>query len=247
MNEWLYGRNAVYEAIRAGRRKIYRLFVAEGVQTKGKMGDILAMLKRLNIPVETVKRERLEKIHPGNQGVACEVSAYEYADLVDLLIHAAEKKEKPFLLVLDILQDPQNVGSLLRTAEIVGVHGVILPLRETVGITPAVVNASAGASEHILVARQNIAQAIEILKREGVWVAGLEDTPDAIPMEQAKLDGAVALVVGGEGSGIRPLVRRSCDMLIRLPMRGKIQSYNAAIAGSIALYFVARGRGIFEP
>jgi 23S rRNA (guanosine2251-2'-O)-methyltransferase len=160
-----------------------------------------------------------------------------------MIILAHKRQEDPFVLILDVIQDPQNMGSLLRTAEGVGVHGVILPYRETVGITPAVVNSSAGASEHLLIARNNLAQTIAYLKKQDIWVIGLEDVPEAVSLAEVRVDGGIALVVGGEGSGMRQLVRRSCDVLIRLPMRGKIHSYNASVAGSIALYSIAEKRG----
>jgi 23S rRNA (guanosine2251-2'-O)-methyltransferase len=242
MTEWLYGRNAVYETLRAGRRKVTRLWVFEGAQTKGRLEEILILARESHVPVEKVKRSGLDRINPGHQGVAAEVSAYDYADLAEIFIRAAKLREKPFVLILDLLQDVHNVGSLLRTAEGVGVHGVILPLREAAGITPAVVNASAGASEHLLIVRHNLAQAIETLKKQDVWVVGLEDDPEAVLPHEVRLDGALALVVGGEGSGMRPLVRQSCDVLMRLPMHGNINSYNAAVAGSIALFLAAQTR-----
>ncbi|MFZ5808841.1 MAG: 23S rRNA (guanosine(2251)-2'-O)-methyltransferase RlmB [Chloroflexota bacterium] len=243
MTEWLYGRNAIYETLRAGRRKVTRLWVFEGAQIKGRLEEILVLARQNHIPVEKVKRGGLDRINPGHQGVAAEVSAYGYADLAEIFIRAAKQREKLFVLMLDLLQDVHNVGSLLRTAEGVGVHGVILPLREAAGITPAVVNASAGASEHLLIARHNLAQAIETLKKQDVWVVGLEDDPEAVLPHEVRLDGALALVVGGEGSGMRPLVRQSCDVLMRLPMRGNLNSYNAAVAGSIALFLAAQARG----
>ncbi len=244
--EWLYGRNAVYEALIARRRPAYRLIISETAQPKGRLADILRVAKQTDLPIEKVSKGALNQIHPAHQGVALQVDPYPYQQIEDLLLYAAEKKRAPFILILDILQDPQNVGALLRTAEGVGVHGIILPLRESVEITPAVVNASAGASEHLLIARSNLAQAIEILKQRGIWVVGLEDTPAAQPIDQISLKGAIALVVGGEGSGIRPLVRRSCDLLARLPMKGKIHSYNAAVAGSIALFLAALARREFD-
>lgn len=243
--EWLYGRNAVYEALIAQRRSAYRLLVSETAQPKGRLADILRLAKQRNLPVEKVSKGSLNSVHPSHQGVALQVAPYPYQQIEDILVYAAQRNLAPFILILDILQDPQNVGALLRTAEGVGVQGVILPLRETVEITPAVVNASAGASEHLLIARSNLAQAIETIKQRGIWVIGLEDTPEAQPIERVSLKGALAVVVGGEGSGIRPLVRRACDALVRLPMKGKIHSYNAAVAGSIALFWAAMARGEF--
>jgi len=147
------------------------------------------------------------------------------------------------LLILDTLQDPQNLGTLLRTAEVVGVHGVLLPFRRTATVTPAVVNASSGASEHLLVTQVNLAQAITSIKEQDVWVIGLESGPDAQLLEKKALRGPLALVIGAEGEGMRSLVRKSCDQLLRLPMRGRIESLNAAVAGSIALYLAWEARG----
>jgi 23S rRNA (guanosine2251-2'-O)-methyltransferase len=175
--------------------------------------------------------------------VAVEASGYTYCGLQDILDVAEIRAEPHLILILDALQDPQNLGSLLRTAEIVGVHGVLLPLRHTVTVTPAVVNASSGASEHLQIAQVNLAQAIQSLKELGVWVVGLDSRPEAQPPGRIRLDGPLAVVVGSEGQGMRPLVRDSCDYLMRLPMRGKIDSLNAAVAGSIALYLACQARG----
>jgi 23S rRNA (guanosine2251-2'-O)-methyltransferase len=163
--------------------------------------------------------------------------------LPDILELADQRSEAPFLLILDALQDPQNLGTLLRTAEIVGVHGILLPYKHTATVTPAVVNVSSGACEHLLISQVNLAQSITLLKEAGLWVIGLEGTLDALTPEQVRLDGPLALVVGNEGQGLRPLVRQSCDLLLRLPMRGKIGSFNAAVAGSIALYLAWAARG----
>jgi 23S rRNA (guanosine2251-2'-O)-methyltransferase len=140
------------------------------------------------------------------------------------------------------LQDPQNLGTLLRTAAAVGVHGVLLPLRHTVTVTPAVVHASSGASEHLLIAQANLAQSIEALKTAGVWVIGLESSPLGVEANRLRLDGALALAVGSEAEGMRPLVRESCDGLLHLPMRGQVDSLNASVAGSIALYLAWQAR-----
>jgi 23S rRNA (guanosine2251-2'-O)-methyltransferase len=146
------------------------------------------------------------------------------------------------ILILDTLQDPQNLGTLLRTAEVVGVHGVLLPHRHTATVTPAVVSASSGASEHLLIAQTNLAQGIQQLKEQGVWVIGLENRPEAGLPGQTDLSGPVALVVGNENQGMRKLVRKSCDLLLRLPLRGNVDSLNAAAAGSVALYLVWQAR-----
>jgi 23S rRNA (guanosine2251-2'-O)-methyltransferase len=243
MKEWIYGRNPVYETLRAGRRDCFRLWVAQGAQEKGRLAEILQLAGARRLPVEQPPRPRLDTIHDGHQGVALECSAYPYLDLADLLDQGQTRTESPFLLILDTLQDPQNLGTLLRTAEAVGVHGILLPLKHTVLVTPAVVSASSGASEHLLVAQANLAQAIAVLKEAGVWVIGLENGPDALPPEKLRLDGSLALVVGSEGQGLRPLVRSSCDALLGLPMKGEIASLNAAVAGSLALYLAWQARG----
>jgi 23S rRNA (guanosine2251-2'-O)-methyltransferase len=171
-----------------------------------------------------------------------ETSAYPYSNLPDVLDLAAGRGEPPLVLILDTLQDPQNLGTLLRTAEVTGVHGVLLPFRRTATVTPAVVHASSGASEHLLVVQANLAQSIASLKEAGVWVIGLESGAGALPPEQVRLDGPLALVVGSEAEGMRSLVRDSCDLLLRLPMRGRVASLNAAVAGSIALYLAWQAR-----
>lgn len=242
MREWLYGRNAVYETLRAGHRQPFRLRLAQGAEEKGRLADIIRLGAERRLPLERVPRSSLDQLSSGHQGVALEVSPYAYSHIVDILKAAERIGEAPFILVLDTLQDPQNLGSLLRTAEAVGVHGVLLPLRQTATITPAVVNASAGASEHLRVAQTNLAQAIIALKEAGVWVIGLDAGTGAQPPEKVRLDGPLALVVGSEGSGMRELVRKSCDVLLRLPMRGQVASLNAAAAGSIALYLALQAR-----
>jgi 23S rRNA (guanosine2251-2'-O)-methyltransferase len=242
MKELIYGRNAVYETLRARRRQVFGLQVAEGVQEKGRLTETIEMAKQRKIPVERVPRARLEKLKVNHQGLALEVSAYPYADLTDIFELAEKRQEPLFVLLLDTLNDPQNFGALLRTAEAVGAHGVVIPLARTVEMTPAVVNASSGASEHLLVAQDNLHQAIEELKKAGAWIVGLEGGDKATSAKQVRLDGALGLVVGSEGEGMRPLVAKSCDILMKLPMRGQIESLNAAVAGSVALYLAYMAR-----
>jgi 23S rRNA (guanosine2251-2'-O)-methyltransferase len=197
-------------------------------------------------PIQRVERRQLDRIGDFNhQGVVAEAAPYPYVELEEILAQADQRQEAPLLLMLDCLQDPQNLGSLLRTAEIVGVHGAVIPKRRAVGITPAVANSSAGATEHLLVARvTNLVRTMEELKGQGLWIVGLEDVPQARLCYQSDLTMPLALVVGSEGRGMGRLVRETCDILIRLPMRGKISSLNAAVAGSIALYEVWRQRGM---
>jgi 23S rRNA (guanosine2251-2'-O)-methyltransferase len=190
-----------------------------------------------------VPRTRLDKIHPNHQGIAAETSGYSYSDILEILDRASQKNELPFILLLDSLNDPQNFGSLLRTAEAVGVHGVIIPLAHTVEVTPAVVNASSGASEYLYIARANLAQTIEVLREEDVWIVGLDQNGETIGEQSRRhFTGAVALVVGSEGEGIRPLIRSKCDIVLKLPMRGQVESLNASVAGSVALYLSSLSR-----
>ena len=243
MKEFIYSRNAVYETLRAGRREIFRIELAENVQIKGKLAEIMSLTSQRKIQVVKTPRPRLDKIHENNQGIAAEVGKYPYADLLDIFEHARRKNELPFVLLLDSLNDPQNFGTLIRTAEAIGVHGVVIPLAHTVEVTPAVVNASSGASEHMLITRSNLAQAIDTFKDENVWVVGLDQNGETIGAKtQRHLTGAVALVVGSEGEGIRQLTRAKCDIVLKLPMRGRVESLNAAVAGSVALYLAYLAR-----
>ena len=243
MREVIFGRNPIYEVLRAGRRQVYKLLVVEGAIQKGNLARVLAAAAEMGVPVQRVPRARLDHQSDSHQGLAVEVSPYPYVNLEDLLILADERKEPPLILLLDIIQNPQNLGTLLRTAEAVGVHGVIIPERRSAGITPAVVSASSGASEHMLVAVMNLAQAIQALKEREVWIVGLEGSPEAHLPGEVDLSGALGLVIGNEGEGMRRLVRQSCDFLLRLPMRGRVESLNAAVAGSTALYFAWQARG----
>lgn len=237
--EILAGRNSVREALRAGRRRVERVMLAEGVAAKGAVADIERMCQDSGVSLSRVDRSALDRLGVDirHQGVAAQVSAYPYANIDAILTRARNRKERPFLLALDSLEDPQNVGALLRTAEAVGVHGLLLPQRRSVGITPAVSRASVGAVEHLHVATvTNLSRALDNLKPENVWAVGLEDDPRAQDYRQVDLNLPMVLVVGSEGQGMRRLVRDKCDLLVRIPMRGRIESLNVAVAGSIALY-----------
>jgi 23S rRNA (guanosine2251-2'-O)-methyltransferase len=237
MKEFIYSRNAVYETLRAKRRDVFKIELAEGVQVKSRLTEILALAAQRKIQVVKAPRARLDKVHENNQGIIAEVGKYPYADLLDILDNAHKKNEPPFILLLDSLNDPQNFGTLIRTAEATGVHGVVIPLAHTVEVTPSVVNASSGASEHMLIAQSNLAQAINALKAENVWVVGLDQDGEMVGAKtQRHLTGATGLVVGSEGEGIRQLTRAKCDIVLKLPMRGQIESLNAAVAGSVVLY-----------
>jgi 23S rRNA (guanosine2251-2'-O)-methyltransferase len=242
MREIIYGRNPVYETLRAKRREVFRVQIAEGVQDKGRVTEILALAAQRKIPVERVPRSHLDKLSDSHQGVALEVSRYPYVALDDILDNARQKGEALFVLVLDSLQNPQNLGTLIRTAESVGVHGVLIPSHRAAEITPAVVSASAGACEHMLVVQANLAQSIQVLKEADAWVVGLDEGPESKGPSEVRMDGALVVVVGSEGEGIRPLVKSECDFLLRLPMQGRIESLNAAVAGSVALYLAYLAR-----
>ena len=243
MKEYIYSRNAVYETLRAKRRDVFMIELADNVQIKGRLAEVMALVSQRKIPVVKAKRPQLDKVHENNQGILAEVSKYPYVDLLDILESARQKNEPPFVLLLDSLNDPQNFGTLIRTAEAVGVQGIVIPLAHTVEVTSAVVNASSGASEHMLIARMNLAQAIDALKEENVWVVGLDQDGETVGSKtQRHLTGSTALVVGSEGEGIRQLTRAKCDIVLTLPMRGQIESLNAAVAGSVALYLAYLAR-----
>ena len=242
MKEFIYSRNAVYETLRAKRRQVFEIQIAEGAQEKGRIKDIIELALQRKIRVSRVPRGRLDKIHENHQGVVADVGAYPYVDVIDIIDHASQKSEPPFVLILDSLQDPQNFGTLLRTAEAVGVHGVVIPLARTVEVTPAVVNASSGASEHLLIAQSNLSQTIDALKDAETWIVGLDQHGVQMEAGSRHLHGALGLVVGSEGEGLRELTRKKCDIILQLPMRGKIESLNAAVAGSVALYLAYLAR-----
>ena len=242
MKELIYSRNAVYETLAARRRQIFSIEIAEGVQDKGKIEEILKLAQAQKIRVNRVPRPKLDKVHQNNQGIVAEVSAYPYADVLDILERASG--ELPFILLLDSLQDPQNFGTLIRTAEALGVHGIVIPSARSVDVTPAVVNASSGASEHMLIAQANLSQTIDALKDNDIWIVGLDQAGAEYEARAASrhLKGALGLVVGSEGEGLHDLVRKKCDIVLKLPMKGKIESLNAAVAGSVALYLAYLSR-----
>ena len=234
--ELLYGRRAVLEALKAGRRRIYRVYLGNRVQPAGIIQEIVQAAAGAGCPVGEAPREKLELLAEVNhQGVLADAAPYPYRDLDEILGSDPQDRAALFL-ILDHLQDVQNVGTLLRTAEAMAVKAVLLPERRTAGITPAVVNASAGAVEHLDIALVgNLVQALDCLKASGVWVVGLDTGADAVPLGQADLSGPVALVVGAEGAGMTRLVREHCDWVLAIPMYGKVASLNAAVAGSIVL------------
>lgn len=243
MPDYVWGRNPVLETLRSNR-KVKRLLIAEGLREAPTLADILQEVAHQNIPVETVPRQRLDQLSQGavHQGCLAVVEARRYATLDEILEYARGKNEEPFLLILDAIQDVNNLGSLMRTAEAAGIHGVILPQHHAAEVNATVVKTSAGATEHLLIAQEtNLTHTIDALKKENVWVIGLVGETKT-EYAQADLTGPLALVVGNEGKGISRLVREHCDLLVRLPMHGQINSLNAAVAGSIALYEALRQR-----
>ena len=233
----LYGRNSVVEALRAGRRPVRRLLVARGAHG---VDDLTRAARAERIPIEPVDRHRLDQLAgTHHQGVVAEADGYPYLRVDDVLQHEGDQ----LLLVLDSLQDPQNFGSLLRTAQAVGVDAVLIPEHRAVGVTPAVSNASAGAVEHLRIARvTNLSRTLEQLKQHGVWTFGLAVEAEQ-PYWEADLSGTAAIVVGSEGAGLGRLVRETCDVLVQIPMAaGSVQSLNASVAGSLVLYEAFRQR-----
>ncbi|HEX6483557.1 MAG TPA: 23S rRNA (guanosine(2251)-2'-O)-methyltransferase RlmB [Ktedonobacteraceae bacterium] len=243
MPDYVWGRNPILETLRSPR-KIQRILLAEGQREAANVAAIMQEAERRHIPVETVPRHRLDQLSQGavHQGFLAIVEARKYADLDEILDYARSKNEAPFLLILDAIQDVNNLGSLLRTAEAAGVHGVIIPLHHAAEINATVIKSSAGATEHLLIAQEtNLTRTIDFLKKQNIWVIGLAGETKT-EYDQADLSGPLALVVGNEGKGISRLVREHCDLLVKLPMHGQINSLNAAVAGSIALYEALRQR-----
>ncbi len=246
MQEIIYGRRAVHESLLAGRRKHYKVILTEGVRRSAVVDKIVALARQAGLPVINAQRGELDKIGDvHHQGVALETEPYPYTPFHDLLPEspAQSRKNGPLFLLLDLLQDPQNVGGLLRTAEAVGIDGVVIQRRRAVDITPTVVHTSAGATEHLSIAQvTNLVSAMRDLKALDVWIAGLEAAPDVQRYDQANLRGPLAIVVGSEGEGLRRLVRETCDFLLQIPMLGRIASLNASVAGSVTLYEALRQR-----
>ena len=237
----LEGRNAVLEVLKSGR-DIEKIIVQKG-NVEGTIRRIAGMAKERGIVVQEAARQKLDEMSQtkNHQGVIAVVSEHEYAEVDDILRSAAEKGEKPFIIILDNITDPHNLGAVIRTAECAGAHGVIIPKRRSVGLTAVVGKTSAGALEYMPVARvTNIARTIEELKKQGVWVACAD--MDGEDYYDASLDGAIALVIGSEGEGVGRLVKEKCDFTVSIPMYGKISSLNASVAGALLMYEVVRQR-----
>jgi 23S rRNA (guanosine2251-2'-O)-methyltransferase len=247
--EALVRRHPVLEALRDGRRKLNHLWV-EAAKDNRELRPILDEAAARRVPVSTVPEPEIDKLaqryrtDAKHQGVLLECGPYVYSEPEAMLALAAERGQRPLLLLLDLLHGPQNIGTLLRTAEAVGAHGVIVQDRRAPEITPAVAQYSAGASEHLLIAKvTNLAHTMTLLQDQGVWIAGMDVDETAEPLGQVDLDRSLGIVVGHEGEGLRRLVRDRCDFLVELPMRGRVESLNAAVAGSILLYAAWQARG----
>ena len=236
----IVGRNAVREALRAGR-DMEKLRVSRGEAT-GSLREILALAREKGVVVQEVDRRRLDEMAENHQGVAALASMYAYSTLEEILALAREKGEPPFLVVLDGITDPHNLGAIVRTAECMGAHGVILPERRAVGLTPAAMKAAAGALEWIKVARvTNLTRALETLKAQNVWTYATD--MDGEDYRRVNFSGGCALVIGAEGQGVSRLVRETCDQVVSIPMKGHIDSLNASVAAGVILAEIARQRG----
>ena len=236
----LVGRNPIREALKAGR-DMEKLLVAKG-ELMGSAREIVAMAREQHVVVQEVDRARLDAMAPNHQGMIAVVSAYQYHTIEDIFALAAERKEEPFIVVLDGITDPHNLGAIIRSAECAGAHGVIIPSRRAVGLTPSAVKASAGAVEHIPVVREtNLSRTLESLKKDGCWVFGT--AMDGKNYRNADYSGPVVLVIGSEGEGISKLVSEHCDDMVTIPLYGKIDSLNASVAAGIILFAIAEKRG----
>lgn len=238
----IIGRNPVLEAIAAGT-KLRCLWIA-GDEAKSEVSRIIRAAHETGVPVHMVSRAEIERLTnaPGHQGVVAFAAPYEYATVESLLERAAQLNQPPFFVILDHMEDPQNFGSLVRTSEAAGVHGMVIPDRRAVGVTPAVGKASAGAIEHMPIARvTNLTRVIEQLQQAGLWVVGADMSGERT-LYEADLRGPIAFVIGAEGRGLSRLVRERCDERVRIPMFGRIQSLNAAVAGALLLYEAVRQR-----
>jgi len=245
MPDIIEGRNPVLEALRSGR-PINRIILSENVQRHGVIGDIINLARQNGIPVEYVAEPIIQKNSSShsNQGILAYAAMKEYISLDDLLSISQKIKEPALYCVLDGIEDPQNLGAILRTADATGFHGIVIRSRRAVGLTPVVAKVSAGAVEYVPVARVvNIAQTLEALKKAGVWTIGI-DAAGKQDYKQVDYKLPVAIVIGGEGQGVSDLVKKRCDSLAKIPMKGKISSLNASVAAAVVMYEAYRQRSL---
>lgn len=239
--EMIIGRNPVMEALKSGRA-VNKVFVSDQLNKQTEK-DLLRAVKKANTILQKVPKKRIDQMSSGkHQGIIAYVSAYEYATIDQILHRATEKGVPPFIMILDEIEDPHNLGAILRTADATGVHGVVIPKRRAVGLTETVAKASAGAIEHIPVARvTNITDTIKQLKAENIWIVGTDERGSD---DYRTLDGqtALAIVIGNEGKGLTRIVKEHCDWLVHLPMQGSIPSLNASVASGLLMYEIFRKR-----
>lgn len=241
--EIIAGKHSVTEALRSGRT-INKIWIAENAQ-KHLTQPIIFEAKKLGVVIQQVDKRKLDQMAPGiqHQGVVAQAAPYAYAEVEDILQAAEAKGEAPFILLLDEIEDPHNLGSILRTADCTGVHGVIVPKRRSAQVTATVSKTSAGAAEYVPVARvTNLGQTIEELKERGIWVVGTDVSASSEMYDTNVFDGPVAVVIGNEGKGMGRLIREKCDVLVKLPMKGQINSLNASVAAGVVMYEVLRRR-----
>lgn len=234
------GRNAVLEALKSNRTIEY-ILIASG-NTTGSINKIIAVARENKVVIKEVDRKKLDSmsVTGSHQGVMAIVTPYKYCEVEDIIEYAKDKNEKPFVLVLDEIEDPHNLGSIIRTAEICGVHGIVIPKRRNVGVTPIVYKTSAGAIEHMKIAKvSNINNAIDKLKENGLWIYGADMHGENYCF-QSDFSGSIALVIGSEGKGISNLTKNKCDVLVKIPMVGQITSLNASVAAGILMYEILK-------
>ncbi|MGM9923051.1 MAG: 23S rRNA (guanosine(2251)-2'-O)-methyltransferase RlmB [Bacillus sp. (in: firmicutes)] len=239
--EFIIGRNPVLEALKS-ERDINKIWIAEGSQN-GSMRQVINLAKEKNVLTQIVPKKKIDAMVDGiHQGVVAAVAAYQYADLDDLFAVAEKRNEAPFFLILDEIEDPHNLGSIMRTADATGAHGIIIPKRRAVGLTATVAKASTGAIEYIPVARvTNLARTIEELQKRGLWIVGTDAKGS---QDYRTLDGkmSIGVIIGSEGKGMSRILREKCDFLVHMPMVGRVTSLNASVAASLLMYEVYRKR-----
>ena len=242
-NDRIEGRNSVLEAIKAGRT-IDKVFIQDGLRD-GSISNIISKLKGSGTSISFVKKQRLDAMSETghHQGIIAQTASYEYSEIDDIFALAKKRNEPPFIIILDEIEDPHNLGAIIRTANVCGAHGVIIPKHHASGLTATVVRASAGAINFTPVVKvTNISKTIDELKQRGLWFACAD--MDGDPMYKCNLTGSIGLVIGNEGSGVSRLVKEKCDYIVSIPMKGEIDSLNASVAGGILAYEIVRQRSI---
>ncbi len=241
MQEVISGKNPVKEALKAGR-KIEKIFIGKFKGNDKAIDRIIELAKTNGVPYHWADNYTLSKYAKFSQGIVAIAEGKTYSDFLELLEIAKERKEPPFIIILDSLEDPQNLGAIIRTADCAGAHGIIIPKNRAAGVTPTVGKTSSGAIEHVKIARvANLNTTVDALKREGLWIVGI-DHLGSNKMSEVDLKMPIAIVIGGENKGISPLLKSNCDYIIRIPMRGKIPSLNASVAAALIMYEAYRQR-----